>query len=57
MVGICSLTIIIKIDIANRESIPRLSFSLLSLLVEAGVKNPVTATRVMTEVGMTKLTI
>lgn len=43
--------------IARRESIPRESFSLLSLLVEAGVKNPVTETRVITDVGITKLTM
>jgi hypothetical protein len=35
---------------------PRLSFSLRSLLVDAGVKKPVTATSVMTDVGSTKFT-
>lgn len=36
---------------------PKLNFSLLSLLVDAGVKNPVTATKVITEVGTTRLTM
>lgn len=40
-------------DIARRESIPRLSFSRRSVLVEAGVKKPVTATSVITDVGTT----
>ena len=35
--------------VKRAESMPKLSFSRRSLLVEAGVKNPVTATKVITD--------
>lgn len=52
VVGMLSLTISSKMDIANNVVIPKLIFSLRSPLVDAGMKNPRLLITDMIRVGM-----